>query len=89
MNKGFILIFPAKASGAASQGPYTGEAGYWSYYEICEKINSGGWEHGVDPDMQAAYAYSTSTNEWVGYENLQSMNTRQGLKNTSFLAIVR
>ena len=26
--------------------------------------------------MQAAYAYSTSANEWVGYENLESMNTR-------------
>lgn len=25
----------APASGAASAGPYTREAGFWSYYEVC------------------------------------------------------
>lgn len=28
----------APASGAASAGPYTREAGFWSYYEVCEII---------------------------------------------------
>ena len=26
----------APASGPASAGPYTREAGFWSYYEVCE-----------------------------------------------------
>ena len=66
------------ASGAASTGPNTGESGFLSYYEICDKINNG-WVEVYDDAMKSVYAYGDG--EWVGYENRQSLTHRCNIIN--------
>lgn len=63
------------AAGSATAGPYTREAGFLAYYEICEKI-AAGWTSVQDADMKSMYAYSTSAQEWVGYENKDTLDIR-------------
>ncbi|XP_001381999.2 acidic mammalian chitinase-like [Monodelphis domestica] len=58
----------APASGAGSVGPYTREAGFWAYYEICTFLPEAttAWIE----DQKVPYAYKG--NEWVGYDNIES-----------------
>ncbi|XP_041656287.1 acidic mammalian chitinase-like [Cheilinus undulatus] len=56
------------ANGAAAAGPYTREAGFWSYYEICTFIQ-GANVHWIDEQM---VPYAVKGNEWVGFDNRQS-----------------
>uniref|UniRef100_H2TD25 chitinase n=1 Tax=Takifugu rubripes TaxID=31033 RepID=H2TD25_TAKRU len=62
----------APASGAASAGPYTREAGFWSYYEICTFLK-GAAIHWID-DQNVPYA--TKNSDWVGYDNKESYETK-------------
>ena len=52
-------------------GTYTREGGYLAYYEICEKIQSGEFEEVWDEEGQVPYA--TGGDQWVGYDNVQSI----------------
>uniref|UniRef100_A0A3B5ATH5 Acidic mammalian chitinase n=1 Tax=Stegastes partitus TaxID=144197 RepID=A0A3B5ATH5_9TELE len=68
-------------SGPASSGPYTREAGFWSYYEICSFIQ-GGNVHWIE-EQQAPYA--VKGDEWVGFDNKQSYKIKaQYLKDNGF-----
>uniref|UniRef100_A0A8D0GUY8 Acidic mammalian chitinase n=1 Tax=Sphenodon punctatus TaxID=8508 RepID=A0A8D0GUY8_SPHPU len=58
----------APASGAGSSGPYTREAGFWAYYEICTFLKSA--EISWIDDQKVPYTYQG--NEWVGYDNICS-----------------
>uniref|UniRef100_A0A8C2ZUD7 chitinase n=1 Tax=Cyclopterus lumpus TaxID=8103 RepID=A0A8C2ZUD7_CYCLU len=58
----------ASTSGPASAGPYTREAGFWSYYEICTFLQ-GASLHWIDEQM---VPYALKGNEWVGFDNMQS-----------------
>ncbi|XP_074537329.1 acidic mammalian chitinase-like [Halichoeres trimaculatus] len=62
----------APASGAATAGTYTREAGFWSYYEICNFIQ-GGHVNWIDEQM---VPYATKGNEWVGFDNTQSYDIK-------------
>ncbi|KAB0386955.1 hypothetical protein FD755_001911 [Muntiacus reevesi] len=55
-------------SGAGSSGPYTREAGFWAYYEICTFLSEAtiAWIE----DQKVPYAYKDT--EWVGYDNIKS-----------------
>uniref|UniRef100_A0A8C8SIM4 GH18 domain-containing protein n=1 Tax=Pelusios castaneus TaxID=367368 RepID=A0A8C8SIM4_9SAUR len=55
----------APASGAGSSGPYTREAGFWAYYEICTFLKTAD-VHWLE-DQKVPYA--VKGNEWVGYDN--------------------
>ncbi|XP_067387544.1 acidic mammalian chitinase-like, partial [Emydura macquarii macquarii] len=55
----------APASGAGSAGPYTREAGFWAYYEICTFLNTA--EVRWIDDQKVPYA--VKGNEWVGYDD--------------------
>ncbi|XP_030216143.1 acidic mammalian chitinase isoform X1 [Gadus morhua] len=71
----------APANGPAAAGPYTREAGFWSYYEICTFIQQGvvRW---LD-DQQVPYASKGA--EWVGYDNKDSFGSKvQYLKANGF-----
>ncbi|XP_044206711.1 acidic mammalian chitinase-like [Thunnus albacares] len=71
----------APASGPASAGPYTREAGFWSYYEICTFLE-GGRVHWINEQM---VPYATKGNEWVGFDNRQSFNIKaKYLKDNKF-----
>ncbi|XP_066559336.1 acidic mammalian chitinase [Amia ocellicauda] len=71
----------APASGAASAGPYTREAGFWAYYEICTFL-PGATMKWID-DQKVPYAYKG--NEWVGFDVKKSYDTKvQWLKDNKF-----
>ncbi|XP_071383444.1 acidic mammalian chitinase-like [Centroberyx affinis] len=71
----------APVSGAASAGPYTREAGFWSYYEICTFIQGGSLQW-IDEQM---VPYVTKGNEWVGFDNKQSFEIKaRYLKDNKF-----
>uniref|UniRef100_A0A667ZVP9 chitinase n=1 Tax=Myripristis murdjan TaxID=586833 RepID=A0A667ZVP9_9TELE len=70
----------APASGAASAGPYTREAGFWSYYEVSECSIPG--IHWID---EQKVPYAIKGNEWVGFDNKQSYEIKvQYLKDNKF-----
>jgi len=54
-------------------GPKTGERGYWSYYEIQDMIDSGKLTRKWDDKRKVPYAYSTTSKQWVGYDDEQSI----------------
>ncbi|XP_075880844.1 chitotriosidase-1-like isoform X2 [Nelusetta ayraudi] len=71
----------APASGAASAGAYTREAGFWAYYEICGFLKGANiqWIE----DQQVPYASKNS--EWVGYDNRRSFEVKvQYMKDMNF-----
>uniref|UniRef100_A0AAZ1Y3Y9 chitinase n=1 Tax=Oreochromis aureus TaxID=47969 RepID=A0AAZ1Y3Y9_OREAU len=65
----------ATATGPASAGPYTREAGFWSYYEV----GSIKW---ID---EQKVPYAIKGNEWVGFDNRQSYEIKaQYVKDNRF-----
>uniref|UniRef100_A0A8C6PGN3 chitinase n=1 Tax=Nothobranchius furzeri TaxID=105023 RepID=A0A8C6PGN3_NOTFU len=58
----------APASGPASAGPFTREAGFWAYYEVCTFLQ-GTTINWID-DQKVPYAFKNS--EWVGFDNKES-----------------
>jgi GH18 family chitinase len=50
---------------------YTREAGFLAYYEICQKLQQG-WTRVWNEEQKVPYAYNG--NEWVGYEDVESLN---------------
>ncbi|XP_037629458.1 acidic mammalian chitinase-like [Sebastes umbrosus] len=62
----------APTSGAAAAGVFTREAGFWSYYEICTFLQ-GASVHLIE-DQKVPYAIKL--NEWVGYDNKESFETK-------------
>ncbi|KAJ0064422.1 hypothetical protein NL108_006441, partial [Boleophthalmus pectinirostris] len=71
----------APTNGPGSPGKYTREAGFWSYYEICPFLQGATVE--MIQDQKVPYA--TKKNEWVGYDNIISFQTKvQYLKEKAF-----
>uniref|UniRef100_A0A8C3XPY7 GH18 domain-containing protein n=1 Tax=Chelydra serpentina TaxID=8475 RepID=A0A8C3XPY7_CHESE len=58
----------APASGAGSSGPYTREAGFWAYYEICTFLKTAQVRWIQDQKVP----YAVKGNEWVGFDNVCS-----------------
>ena len=59
----------APSSGSGTKGPYTGQDGYLSFYEICLKVK-GGWNVVQDPSGTIGpYAYGDG--DWVGYDDME------------------
>merc|ERR1719242_17997 len=63
----------ASIKGAGPAGTQTREKGFNSYYEICEKLKSGAQVY-RDPTQQVPYA--VKGNEWIGYDNEQSLRNK-------------
>lgn len=71
----------APASGPALPGPVTRESGFWAYYEICTFL-SGATTTWIE---EQKVPYSVKGNQWVGYENLESIKIKaQYLKENGF-----
>ncbi|XP_071370837.1 acidic mammalian chitinase-like isoform X4 [Centroberyx affinis] len=71
----------APASGAAAAGPYTREAGFWSYYEICTFLK--GTTIQWIEDQKVPYAAKNS--EWVGFDTRESYEIKvQYMKDNKF-----
>ena len=52
---------------------FTKEAGFLSYYEICDKLTEG-WKREWNQEHQSAFAYND--NEWVGYDDVESFKVK-------------
>lgn len=64
----------APASGPGEAGPFTQQAGYKSYLEICMDLMDGGWTTVYDNQQQCPYSYNG--NQWVGYDNVESITVK-------------
>ncbi|XP_029287502.1 acidic mammalian chitinase-like [Cottoperca gobio] len=72
----------APASGAGAAGPFTRQAGFWAYYEICTFLKQGATQ-AWDSTQDVPYAYKQGT--WVGYDNVKSFQAKiQWLKQSGF-----
>ncbi|TMS19302.1 Acidic mammalian chitinase [Larimichthys crocea] len=72
----------APASGPGAAGPFTRQAGFWAYYEICTFLKQGATQ-AWDSTQDVPYAYNQGT--WVGYDNVKSFNIKiQWLKQSGF-----
>uniref|UniRef100_A0A8K9VB68 chitinase n=1 Tax=Oncorhynchus mykiss TaxID=8022 RepID=A0A8K9VB68_ONCMY len=70
----------ARTSGPASAGPYTREAGFWSYYEVRERGQTT-----VELIEDQMVPFATKGNEWVGYDNRESFEIKaRYLKDNKF-----
>uniref|UniRef100_A0A8C6UP80 chitinase n=1 Tax=Neogobius melanostomus TaxID=47308 RepID=A0A8C6UP80_9GOBI len=65
----------APANGAAAAGPYTREAGFWSYYEVCSFLKGTTIQWIEDQKVP----YATKNNEWVGFDTKESYETKYNL----------
>ncbi|CAF0748267.1 unnamed protein product, partial [Brachionus calyciflorus] len=63
----------APNTGPGSQGRFTAAPGMLSYYEVCEKIKQG-WRVERNDEQKIPYAYSN--NEWVGYDDPESLRAK-------------
>ncbi|XP_058488480.1 acidic mammalian chitinase-like [Solea solea] len=71
----------APASGGAAAGPFTREAGFWSYYEICSFLK-GTTVQWID-DQKVPFA--SKNNDWVGFDNKESFEIKvQYMKSMQF-----
>uniref|UniRef100_A0A8C7LZ16 chitinase n=1 Tax=Oncorhynchus mykiss TaxID=8022 RepID=A0A8C7LZ16_ONCMY len=71
----------ASANGAAAAGPFTREAGFWSYYEICTFLQGASFQWIEDQKVP----YASKGNQWVGFDNRESYDTKVGyLKENGF-----
>jgi chitinase len=62
----------APTSGPGTPGEYSQESGFLTYMEICRRVQQQGWSRVYEQSQQAPYAFSG--NQWVGYDDLQSID---------------
>lgn len=64
-----------KSYGPGEAGQFTRAGGFLAYYEICEKVNTGGWEVVRDEEGRIGpYAYSG--NQWVSYDDVSDIRRK-------------
>lgn len=64
-----------KATGPGTAGQYTRAAGFLAFYEICEKVNQGGWTVVRDPEgRMGPYAYKDR--QWVSYDDVEDIRRK-------------
>jgi chitinase len=68
----------APTSGAGPAGPFTREAGFYAYYEVCPELTSNGGDAVREwhAEHLVPYAYSTARRIWVGYDDQQSVTEK-------------
>ncbi|ETN66512.1 brain chitinase and chia [Anopheles darlingi] len=64
----------ARSTGPGTSGPYTRDPGYRAYFEICEEMKQSTWT--VEWDAQGMCPYAFLGNQWVGYENINSLDEK-------------
>ncbi|CAB3371424.1 Hypothetical predicted protein [Cloeon dipterum] len=77
----------APASGGGSPGKYTAEAGFMSYYEVCDFLHGDNTTLVWDNEQQVPFAYRDD--QWVGFDDERSLKTKMGwLKEEGFGGIM-
>ncbi|XP_073812760.1 acidic mammalian chitinase-like [Musca autumnalis] len=68
----------SRCSGAGAAGPYTQESGFMGYNEICTLQPS--WSTVYDVAHGAPYMYKD--NQWISYDNVQSLDEKMEFMNS-------
>jgi chitinase len=74
-----ITETPVISGGKA--GDYTRETGFYAYYEVCEKLQVKNWRYVWNEEQEVPYAYSneaisTSSMDWVGFDDVKSIENK-------------
>jgi len=79
--RGFVLAHSdqhdlyAASNGPMAGCPYSREAGFCGYNELCEKyFTQPGWTYVRDSEQQSIYGYKGTT--WVGWDDLQAVQLK-------------
>lgn len=64
----------APTVGDGPAGPYSRIPGILSYLEICGHLREGGWSTVYDDAQQSVYSYRGD--DWIGYDNAQSIGAK-------------
>lgn len=64
----------AAASGGGAAGKYTSEAGFMSYYEVCDFLHVENTTLVWDNEQQVPFAYRED--QWVGFDDERSLKTK-------------
>ncbi|XP_037072206.1 chitotriosidase-1-like [Pollicipes pollicipes] len=81
--RGFLLDDPtrhglyAPARQPMPACPYTRDAGFCGFAEICQMLGEGGWTSVTDAEQQSLYMYKGDV--WVGYDDLVSIKRKVDL----------
>lgn len=73
----------APASGGGTSGKYTSEAGFMSYYEVCDFLHVDNTTLVWDNEQQVPFAYKED--QWVGFDDERSLKTKVFLKDNFIL----
>nr|XP_018905689.1 PREDICTED: probable chitinase 3 [Bemisia tabaci]XP_018905690.1 PREDICTED: probable chitinase 3 [Bemisia tabaci] len=91
--RSFTLVDPTKfdigapASGGGTPGKYTAEAGFMSYYEVCDFLHGENTTLVWDNEQQVPFAYRGD--QWVGFDDERSLKTKMAwLKEEGFGGIM-
>ncbi|CAH1985065.1 unnamed protein product [Acanthoscelides obtectus] len=77
----------APAVGGGTPGKYTNEAGFMSYYEICDFLHEDNTTLVWDNEQQVPFAYRG--NQWIGFDDERSLKTKMAwLKEEGFGGIM-
>lgn len=68
----------APANGGGTAGKYTSEAGFMSYYEICDFLHEDNTTLVWDNEQQVPFAYRGD--QWVGFDDERSLKTKASKK---------
>ena len=68
----------SKTYGGASAGKYTRSRGFYSYYEICDKVQNKGWEVVRDPTGKMG-PYAFKNREWVSFDDVDTIEEKMKL----------
>lgn len=69
-----VTSLGAATSGTGAAGKYSQEPGMLTYLEICEAQKEGGWTKVFDQEQKNPYTYRG--NQWVGYDDVQSITLK-------------
>ncbi|XP_072043456.1 acidic mammalian chitinase-like [Amphiura filiformis] len=73
--RGSSCAINTPGEGAGPAGQWTGEPGFWAYYEVCGKLKSG-MAYTWDSARKVGFGCNTETNEWVGYDDERSLDEK-------------
>lgn len=62
------------AVGPGSHGKYSGEAGFLTYFEICQNLNEKNWYLQYDDVQNVPYAFKEQN--WVTFDNPKSIKIK-------------
>lgn len=73
----------APASGGGTAGKYTNEAGFMSYYEVCDFLHVDNTTLVWDNEQQVPFAYKSD--QWVGFDDERSLKTKVDILISCFI----